>query len=231
MYTCALFLFSPINVLLRSDKIVFNYVDRESACGVLYQETSIEKIYQVNLTGLETYRDDHTLTHHHLTHRRAFPTHLTVIIGKNLLSSSFIFKPKMLQNFTFLQWASWFCSDSQKTNMPRSGGYLKALEHGHQREASGVVQYTAELHVHEIKNNSTADAGLTLYQEYIHVNALRVFHLQIIWLSFMGIFLSFVRSLVACVTQCFGIWFCMIKCGISSSDQLWCSALSVEMTI
>ena len=64
-----------------------------------------------------TYRDDRASP---LSHLSTFSSHLTVIIGEDLLSSffSFTFKPKILQSFIFSQLTTWFRHDSQKTSMP-----------------------------------------------------------------------------------------------------------------
>ena len=64
-----------------------------------------------------TLRDDHTSD---LSHLSTFFSHLNVIIGENLLLSFFssTFEPKVLQSFISSQLTTWFCHNSQKTNMP-----------------------------------------------------------------------------------------------------------------
>ena len=75
-----------------------------------------------------TYRDDRTSR---LSHWRTFFSHLTVIIGKKLLSSffSFTFKHKILQNLTSSQLTTWFSHDSQKTGMHPSKSLRSAKAH------------------------------------------------------------------------------------------------------
>ena len=67
--------------------------------------------------GGGTYRDAHTSR---LSCLSTFYSHLTVIIGENLLLSffKFTFKPKNLQRLISSQLTTWFCHDSQKTRMP-----------------------------------------------------------------------------------------------------------------
>ena len=69
------------------------------------------------------YRDDWGTYRHictsHFSYLRTFPSHLTFIDSKNLLSSFFTFtlKPKILQSFISSQLTTWFCHDSQITSM------------------------------------------------------------------------------------------------------------------